>query len=124
MSDSQDSSIRQVFRWRDGGECSVKPSEPRDDIGTGRAATICNTGPDCWSFATTIVFRSNFRLAARMRLRHVRRTAHLGHDGGATFGPSWAVIIYLGSARPVAAQQPSRCQERDGYGRETSHTGV
>ena len=30
-------------------------SENCCDIGTGRAATICNTGPDCWLLVTTIV---------------------------------------------------------------------
>ncbi len=30
-------------------------SECCGDLGTGRAATICNTGPDCRLFVTTIV---------------------------------------------------------------------
>jgi hypothetical protein len=62
----------------------------------------------------------NFRLAARMRLRHVHRTTHLRH--------MLAALVLLGCHRSVwdhAGQQrpgsPTDQQEHSSYSGETSH---
>ena len=64
--------------------------------------------------------RSNFRFTTRVRLRHVRRSAHLGHVLAAFH--LWSCHRCVGDhARQQRRSSPADHQEDDGYSGETSH---
>ena len=64
--------------------------------------------------------RSNFRFTTRVRLRHVRRSAHLGHMLAAFH--LWSRHrSFWDHARQQRRSSPADHQEDDGYGGETSH---
>src|ERR1019366_10447167 len=64
--------------------------------------------------------QSNFRLTTRVRLRHVRRTAHLGHMLAAF--PLWSCHLSVWDhARQQRRSSPADHHEGYGNGGETSH---
>ena len=64
--------------------------------------------------------RSNFRFTTRVRLRHVRRSAHLGHMLAAFH--LWSCHrSFWDHARQERRSSPADHQDDDGYGGETSH---